>query len=95
MGQSFTEKILLPKGSTIVEGSFQVQVGTYWIDGNGEISQKLTAQQLLNQYGVIITASNRDEELVGSLGLLEYSDIEVVIDQKPTGGCAFKLQIPA
>lgn len=91
MSQVFAEKILLPKGSTIVEGSYQVQVGTnQWVDGNGEFSQKLTAQQLLNQYGVTITASNFD--LLPSLGLLEYTDFEVQIGEKPTGGYAFKVE---
>jgi hypothetical protein len=94
MAQQYTEKILLPKGSTIVEGSFQAQVGTDWVDGNGEFSQKLTAQQLLNQYGVTITISDREQTNI-SLGNLEYSDIEVQVGQKPGGGYAFKQQIPA
>ena len=92
MGQVYVEKILLPKGATIVEGSYQVQVGTDFIDGDGEFSQKLTAQQLLNRYGVVIEASDREKTLIN--GILEYTDFEVQVGQKPGGGYAFRILIP-
>jgi hypothetical protein len=89
-----TEKILLPKNSTIVEGSFQVQVGTDWVGfsdnpGTGEFSPLLTSQQLENDYGITINVINREFSIL--TGTLEFTDFEIVIDENLQGDYAFKL----
>ena len=88
-----TEKILLPKNSTIVEGSFQVQIGTEWIGlennlGTGEFSSLLTSQQLEDVYGITINAVNREVSI--STGELEFTDFEIVIGENSEGNYAFK-----
>jgi hypothetical protein len=88
-----TEKILLPKNSTIVEGSFQVQVGTDWVGvsdnpGTGEFSPLLTSQQLENDYGITINVINREFSI--RTGTLEFTDFEIVIDENLQGDYAFK-----
>ena len=87
------ENILLPKNSTIVEGSFQVQVGTDWIGfsdnpGTGEFSPLLTSQQLEDVYGITINAVNREFSI--PTGALEFTDFEIVIGENLQGDYAFK-----
>ena len=87
------ENILLPKNSTIVEGSFQVQVGTDWIGfsdnpGTGEFSPLLTSQQLEDVYGITINAVNREVSI--PTGALEFTDFEIVIGENLQGDYAFK-----
>jgi hypothetical protein len=92
------ENILLPKDSQIVDGSFQVQVGTLWLDsednqGTGEFSSLLTLQQLEDDYGISIIAVNRDVSIVGGrgqLGALEFTDFEIKINQNSQGAYTFK-----
>jgi hypothetical protein len=94
------EKILLPKNSTIVEGSFQVQVGTDWIgfsdnSGTGEFSSLLTSQQLEDVYGITINAVNREVSI--PTGELVFTDFEIVIGENLQGDYAFKgfVAVPA
>jgi hypothetical protein len=89
-----TENILLPKNSTIVEGSFQVQIGTDWIGFSdnpetGEFSSLLTSQQLEDVYGITINAVNREFSI--PTGALEFTDFEIVIGENLQGDYAFKL----
>jgi hypothetical protein len=91
--KSQIENILLPKNSTIVEGSFQVQVGTDWIGfednpGTGEFSSLLTSQQLEDVYGITINAVNREVSI--PTGELEFTDFEIIIDENLQGDYAFK-----
>jgi hypothetical protein len=91
------ENILLPKNSTIVEGSFQVQVGTDWVGlesnpGTGEFSSLLTSQQLEDVYGITINAVNREVSI--PTGALEFTDFEIVIGENLQGDYAFKYFVP-
>ena len=87
----YSENVFLPKNSTIVEGSFQVQVGTDFIDGNGQFSEPLTSSQLLDQYGITVTSKN--SEINTSSYTLEFTDFEIEIGLD--GVYAFKYFIPA
>jgi hypothetical protein len=96
-----TENILLPKDSQIIDGSFQVQVGTSFLDsedneGTGEFSSLLTLQQLEDDYGISIIAVNRDVSIGGGgqLGALEFTDFEIEINQNSQGAYAFKFLAP-
>ena len=83
-----TGKLLLPKGTQIVEGSFQVQIGTDYANSTGEFSDKITAAELNDTYGIVVTA--KTNTIISSTHMIEYTDFDIQIGENGDSELVFE-----